>query len=1186
MAQPTFVTRAEASALLYEGIGIQQHQFIIRDLLVRYAARPASGLKHEIDNRRTVATIEMAQWRVKWNSLILPEVRDLVVNRPPCEIQDELLYLPSDLDLETRRRLCMVKLGALEAQVRETDVADSCHEGQRIARTLAFLSNRRIEGLEAWAVYSSHIADELHHNLIPNPKASTSSRSSACLARRTAGLNNQTVWLSNQGPLARLQVSVLFLPDFHVGMLDFRNFQNSHVGAWIQAFLERQLHDLESFSVTALNSGIKLELIFEKKNHLGSFANINTPPKIRFDSQDKTRPNAESNLDADALALAPTPLDSTRIVAADEEEESRAQAGDSARLPVIARYSVQSKIDKNRDPRRNDAHGRLAHSRGTGVGFGLDAAPGSQRREFSASRHIGVESARIWSRFGYLDRGARGRRISTRKAISVFFPLRSRGSVRVDSEWDGLLDSRQIFVVSSCANPVKYKTEPPGFISGIQGKSIILSRIPALTMPSIISVNFSLTAMILLERITGYVPAVLNFALLIEFSITPSISIQTLQFKASQPTAQSPASVPPYTTAFAATFQFSSKRGLFIRFVNKRLCVPKTRDNSRNSYPISSIENPTSHGVLPASAPPSIPTFAASFRISSKRADFIVFEITDLVDWGDWDAMRGRFPAGMSLFRSQRRVRREAMNTRSGRSYFEAVAAGTWSRGDVDAGKGAAQWAALCTPPRTQNLNPAPTTRRSVGPASAPAIQDLWRDFEWPRHSRRVLAVSVHMNSAGAWYGGLGRMSESGEMTGADAGGRNACDGPYGAALTRSPSPHRTGWLACADTVEVLRGLRERNPAAAGLVLLTRQKRAVAAHLAPPHPRTRLPPRNLTGTWVFSERAPGFCLAGSGLSRISPTPSIVVHTEDQANVLRILKEAREGWGRLGYTKSDKDVRDKQWIRSKKNRAESSTYYFRVLRMRDLGTRDLETRYQCSMGCLREGFELEQTGDSPGTRRECEPPRVVRAQDGCAALGQMKRPEVEGEETTHRYASGDGHDLLGGGLAFAVLLDTPGEVLGVPDFEFEVGDVVRETFGLGRAGGVFGAAAFDINTPWGVPTVIPSCGRSEERSEASKLSVVTRNACCIASEPTMGQPGREVQDVEVEYEWRVAKLLVVNLTLPRRLVEHLTLFFVALAPATPLSLGCLKTGFKHADLNTPFKYDALNARFKRMFKYQL
>ncbi|KAJ7114573.1 hypothetical protein C8R43DRAFT_961344 [Mycena crocata] len=43
------------------------------------------------------------------------------------------------------------------------------------------------------------------------------------------------------------------------------------------------------------------------------------------------------------------------------------------------------------------------------------------------------------------------------------------------------------------------------------------------------------------------------------------------------------------------------------------------------------------------------------------------------------------------------------------------------------------------------------------------------------------------------------------------------------------------------------------------------------------------------------------------------------------------------------------------------------------------------------------------------------------------------------------------DLLGGGLAFAVLLDTPGEVLGVPDFEFDVGYVAREAFGLGRAG---------------------------------------------------------------------------------------------------------------------------------------
>ncbi|KAJ7128201.1 hypothetical protein C8R43DRAFT_957684 [Mycena crocata] len=389
---------------------------------------------------------------------------------------------------------------------------------------------------------------------------------------------------------------------------------------------------------------------------------------------------------------------------------------------------------------------------------------------------------------------------------------------------------------------------------------------------------------------------------------------------------------------------------------------------------------------------------------------------------------------------------------------------------------------------------PARTTRHSVGPASAPAIQDLRRDFEWPTaQPTRSCCFGPH-EVCRCMAGRAGK--EAGEMraTGRTEQRQRGC-----LPGLQSPSPHRTGWLACADTDDVLRGLRERNPAAAGLVVLTRRlsvppthprssyevngrghKRAVAAHAYNSSSRICTPRFQLT-------LAPDFPLAtrpGRGLS-------IVVHLlEDQANNLRILEEAWRGRDGDGLAIRN---RRKDRILFKKDGAESSpTDYFRVLRMRDLGTRDLETRYQCSMGCLREGFELEQTGnlarvrivfirkylrwwsyrDSPGTRRECEPPCVVRAQDGCAALGQMKRPEKKPCQTLSWAA--DSH--------LGYCLDTPGEVLGVPDFEFEVGDVVREMFGLGRAGGAFGTAAFDINAPWGVPTVIPSCGGGKHRRE--------------------------------------------------------------------------------------------------------
>ncbi|KAJ7152215.1 hypothetical protein C8R43DRAFT_950825 [Mycena crocata] len=759
---------------------------------------------------------------------------------------------------------------------------------------------------------------------------------------------------------------------------------DSHVGAWIQASLERQLNNLESFFGNCLNSEIKSELIFEKKNQdlrdgdrMARHSRTNrssrsyggrSSPRLRLELHLRRRRHK-----ADLTAIPTLAFCKSTTASAPAHIRFHGYSHFKLATPpvVIARYSVQSKINKNRDPRRNDAHGRLAQSRGTGVGFGLDAAPGSQRREFSAKsthwRGVGADLEPTAARGVGAFRRAKRLAFSFQFEVGDRFASIRNGTVSV-SAWTTNLrgtrfgsipwtwckvdaggaapsdslqpDSLTLQLGSELSmhpgaqttrwwHPVKYKTEPPGFISGIQGKSIILSRIPALTMPSIISVNFSLAAMILSERITGYVPAVLNFALLIEFSITPSISIQTLQFKASQPTAQSPRPFRPHMRLKNPGRNTPTlKRVLGTNFLSKHRKLQLSRESV--DWILASWSNSSELPRFLSNLFNSKPYIARyTPRVRPAVHPDLCGEFSNFIQAGRFYRFREYGSRGLGRLGSDARTVERVFAA----DRFEAAAAGTWSRGDVDAGKGAAstaQWGSLvhatphakpefarlilhtresttatdstrtgngyagpgviieearvrvrasysldkdlvavlhaacvnrdsgwdvsaasfagwcqqrcgsgdgracdvhrsevfrcrrdgvggpallsgsfriacaagtlaprgfgacglefaesrCIPPtafawpsRSASPDPpcarvdpppAPTTRHSVGPASAPAIQDLRRDFEWPRHSRRVLAVSVHTNSAGAWYGGLGRRSESGEMTGAD----------------------------------------------------------------------------------------------------------------------------------------------------------------------------------------------------------------------------------------------------------------------------------------------------------------------------------------------------------------------------------------------------------------------------------
>ncbi|KAJ7141901.1 hypothetical protein C8R43DRAFT_954553 [Mycena crocata] len=361
---------------------------------------------------------------------------------------------------------------------------------------------------------------------------------------------------------------------------------------------------------------------------------------------------------------------------------------------------------------------------------------------------------------------------------------------------------------------------------------------------------------------------------------------------------------------------------------------------------------------------------------------------------------------------------------------------------------------------------PARTTRHSVGPASAPAIQDLRRDFEWPTaQPTRSCCFGPH-EVCRCMAGRAGK--EAGEMraTGRTEQRQRGC-----LPGLQSPSPHRTGWLACADTDDVLRGLRERNPAAAGLVVLTRRlsvppthprssyevngrghKRAVAAHAYNSSSRICTPRFQLT-------LAPDFPLAtrpGRGLS-------IVVHLlEDQANNLRILEEAWRGRDGDGLAIRNRrktyhpGARRQVKLKSKPNIPTSMPFLTLELllpRLADArpGNARLGNTIPVLHGVPEGGIRAGADRVEKDVQFQILFPRgpqlsLANAQE-FGARPDCLHPEIFAVKKPCQTLSWAADSHLG------YCLDTPGEVLGVPDFEFEVGDVVREMFGLGRAGAV-------------------------------------------------------------------------------------------------------------------------------------
>jgi hypothetical protein len=156
----TTATRGRAALVLHQGILIQETQYVvqylcssgiadrgyiratIRDLVAAYEEQSLVSVQREIESRRAKAVIRIAKWRTEQIAL-MPELAELLESRVACEIEKEVLYMPSDFTHEQRGSLGLTSFGQEEAKLREGMAYDALKSVQVVAKALVPLRERK-----------------------------------------------------------------------------------------------------------------------------------------------------------------------------------------------------------------------------------------------------------------------------------------------------------------------------------------------------------------------------------------------------------------------------------------------------------------------------------------------------------------------------------------------------------------------------------------------------------------------------------------------------------------------------------------------------------------------------------------------------------------------------------------------------------------------------------------------------------------------------------------------------------------------------------------------------------------------------------------------------------------------------------------------------------------------------------
>ncbi|KAJ7615142.1 hypothetical protein DFH06DRAFT_1343778 [Mycena polygramma] len=139
---------AATLAVLIYGIRIQKYQATTRELVKAYEKKPLSATQNEIDNRRITTLALIADWRAKQTAL-KPALSLAQVDRVACDVENEILGLPSDLGLVASANLDadLSRFGIQEADLREGMANDALAGLKHAARMCAVVDRRVKQGL-------------------------------------------------------------------------------------------------------------------------------------------------------------------------------------------------------------------------------------------------------------------------------------------------------------------------------------------------------------------------------------------------------------------------------------------------------------------------------------------------------------------------------------------------------------------------------------------------------------------------------------------------------------------------------------------------------------------------------------------------------------------------------------------------------------------------------------------------------------------------------------------------------------------------------------------------------------------------------------------------------------------------------------------------------------------------------
>jgi hypothetical protein len=110
--------------------------------VLAFKKHPLVATQKEISTQRSKITERIASWRVE-QAQVMPTVLELLADRAECEVEAEVLHLPSDFGSEGRRERRLMSLGLEEGRLREAAAYESLKNVQKVAKGLSSMKARK-----------------------------------------------------------------------------------------------------------------------------------------------------------------------------------------------------------------------------------------------------------------------------------------------------------------------------------------------------------------------------------------------------------------------------------------------------------------------------------------------------------------------------------------------------------------------------------------------------------------------------------------------------------------------------------------------------------------------------------------------------------------------------------------------------------------------------------------------------------------------------------------------------------------------------------------------------------------------------------------------------------------------------------------------------------------------------------